>query len=120
MRYLLDEDVNPEAAPAARALGLDTLSVHELGRRGVDFPDDVQLRFAASERRVMVTRNRDDFIRLTREFFQAGEPHFGVLIAPHTLPNKHPGRIARALKRWHDAQAPGSDPEPYVVDFLDG
>ena len=118
MRYLLDEDLNPAVAEAARALELDVTSVHELARCGIDFPDHAQLRFAASERRVLVTRNRDDFIRLTREFFQAGEPHFGVLIAPHTLPNEHVGRIARALKRWHEGRPRGGDPEPYVIDFL--
>lgn len=120
MRYLLDEDVNPDIAEAARALNLDAVSVHELGRLGIDFPDDAQLRFAAAHRRIMVTRNRDDFIRLTRDFFQAREPHFGVLVVPHTLPNKHPGRVARALKRWHDARPGGPDPEPYVIDFLGG
>lgn len=118
MAFLLDEDVNPEVASAARALGMDVVSVHELGRRGVDFPDIAQLRFAALQRRVMVTRNRDDFIRLTRAFFEAGEPHCGVLIVPHSLPNQHPGRIARALKQWHEARPASEDPEPYVIDFL--
>lgn len=118
MRYLLDEDVNPSVADAARALELDVVSVHEIARRGEEYTDETQLRFAASERRVMVTRNRDDYIRLALEFFQAGEPHFGVLIIVYTLPNKHPGRIARALKRWHDGRAPAADPEPYVIDFL--
>lgn len=118
MRYLLDEDVNPAVSKAARALDLDVVSVHGIERTGVSFPDDVQLRFAAVQQRILVTRNRDDFIRLTREFFQAGEPHFGVLIIPHTLPNKDPGRIARALKQWHDGRPPEQDPEPYIIDFL--
>ena len=118
MRYLLDEDVNPEVASAARTLQLDVVSVHELGRTGVDFPDVAQLRFASAERRIMVTRNGPDFIRLTREFFEASEPHFGVLIISHALPNKHPGRIARALKRWHDARPAAKDLEAYVFDFL--
>jgi predicted nuclease of predicted toxin-antitoxin system len=120
LRYLLDEDVNPAVAQAARTLDLDVVSVHEIGRRGEAFPDDAQLRFAASEQRVLVTRNRDDFIRLTLRFFQAGEPHSGVLIIPHNLPNRHPGRIARALKRWHDARPARKSPEAYVIDFLGG
>ncbi|HUF50055.1 MAG TPA: DUF5615 family PIN-like protein [Longimicrobiales bacterium] len=118
MRYLLDEDVNPGTAPAARVPGLDVVSVHELNRCGIDFPDDVQLRYAASQARILVTGNRDDFVRLTREFFQTGEPHCGVLIIPYTLPNKQPGRIAQALKKWHDLCPPGADPEPYLIDFL--
>ncbi len=120
MRYLLDEDLNPAVSEAARALGLDVVGVHGIGRAGVAFSDDAQLRFAAVERRIMVTRNRDDFVRLTRDFFQAGEASFGVLVVPHTLPNRDPGRIARALKRWHDARPAAAEPEPYIIDFLAG
>lgn len=118
LRYLLDEDVNPAVSEAGRALDLDVVSVHEIERTGVAFPDDAQLRFAAADGRIMVTRNRDDFIRLTRDFFQAGEAHFGVLVIPHTLPNRDPGGIARALKRWHDRRPPGQGPEHYIIDFL--
>jgi len=118
LRYLLDEDVNPAVSAAARELGLDVVSVHEIERTGVAFGDDAQLRFAAVENRIMVTRNRDDFIRLTRDFFQGGEPHYGALVIPHTLPNKDPGRIARALRRWHDGRPPEQGPEPSVIDFL--
>lgn len=118
MRYLLDEDVNPAVAQAARSSGLDVVSVHEIERIGPAFPDEAQLRFAALERRIVVTRNRDDFIRLTRAFFQTSEPHFGVLIIPYTLPNDDPGRLARALKRWHEARSEAAEPEPCIIDFL--
>lgn len=104
-------------APAARALGIDVISVHEVDRTGPEFTDHEQLRYAASERRVMVTRNRDDYIRLTRELFRTGEPHQGLLIIPHTLPNADPGRIARALNAWCEA-LPGESPGEYVIDFL--
>jgi predicted nuclease of predicted toxin-antitoxin system len=114
VRFLLDEDLNPAVAEIARGLGLDVVSVHEIGRRG--FVDEEQLRFSASQHRIFVTRNRDDFIRLTVVFFQTGEPHAGLLIAPHSLPNNQPERIAHALNRWHERQ-PG-DPGPYFIDFL--
>jgi hypothetical protein len=89
LRYLLDEDVNPAVSEAARALGLDVVSVHEIERTGVAFPDGAQLHFAAVERRIMVTRNRDDFIRLTRDFFQAGEP----ISACSSFHTRYPTRI---------------------------
>lgn len=113
MRFLLDEDVNPAVAEIARGLGLDAVSVHEIDRRG--FPDEQQLRFSAAQGRIFLTRNRDDFIRLTVSFFQVGELHAGVLIVPHSLPNHFPGRIAHALKRWHDRSG---DPGPHFIDFL--
>jgi predicted nuclease of predicted toxin-antitoxin system len=113
MGFLLDEDVNPAVAEIARGLGLDVLSVHEIDRRG--FQDEDQLRFSAAQQRVFVTRNRDDFLRLTLIFFQTHEPHAGLLIVPRSLPNHLPARIAHALKRWHER--PG-DPGSYFVDFL--
>ena len=113
MRFLLDEDLTPSIAEIARGLGLDAVSVHEIGRRG--FEDEEQLRFAASQQRILVTRNRDDFLRLMALFFQTGEFHPGLLIVPYSLPNHRPERIAHALKRWRER--PG-DPGSHFVDFL--
>lgn len=117
MRFILDEDVHPVVAEVARGLGVDAVSVHELDRRGL--PDDEQLRWAAREARVFVTRNRDDFIRLTVEWFRTGETHPGVVIVPRSLPNDRPERIAHALAAWSTER---SDVETlaYVVDFLGG
>jgi predicted nuclease of predicted toxin-antitoxin system len=116
LRYLLDEDVHAEAAVAARDLGLDVVSVHEAGRRGLT--DYEQLRLAAADGRIFVTRNRDDYIRLTVEAFRTGEPHQGVLILPHTLPNAQPGPIARALVAWHGRWQDAGHPGGGFIDFV--
>jgi predicted nuclease of predicted toxin-antitoxin system len=117
VRFLLDEDVHPLVAEVARGLGLDAVSVHELDRRGLQ--DDEQLRRAARDSRLFVTRNRDDFIRLTVEWFRTGEPHPGVVIVPHSLPNDQPERIAHALAAWATARS-GVETLAYVLDFLGG
>jgi predicted nuclease of predicted toxin-antitoxin system len=117
LRFLLDEDVNPTAAEVARGLGLDALSVHEVDRRGLS--DSEQLQWAAREARILVTRNRDDFILLTVERFRTGEAHPGVLIVSRSLPNDQPERIARALAGWATAAA-GVETLAYVIDFLGG
>lgn len=114
MRYILDEDVNPELAVVARGLGLDVTSVHDLGRRGLSDPD--QLEFALAERRVLVTRNRDDFLRLARSAYASGRSCAGILIVPSTLPNRDGPRMAHALKRW-DTLHPDIPPTGFV-DFL--
>jgi predicted nuclease of predicted toxin-antitoxin system len=115
VRFLLDEDLSPVAAETARGLGLDTVSVHEIGRRG--YTDREQLDLTARDSRIFVTRNRDDFILLTIEASQTGAPHAGVLIVPRSLPNHRPERLAHALKRWQDDHpAPGS----HFLDFLKG
>ena len=117
VRFLLDEDLHPRAAEIGRGLGLAVRSVHEIDRRG--YGDREQLRFAATEGRIFVTRNRDDFVNLTVEFYQTGEPHCGVLIVPCGLLNNLPERISHALKRWFDAREGSLETFGlYHVDFL--
>ena len=103
MRFLLDEDLPPLAAEVVRGLGLDVLSVHELGRRGIGDRD--QLRFASEEGRIFITRNHRDFIELTVEFYRAGEAHPGMLLVRGNLPIDRPARIAHSVKLWAGARA---------------
>jgi predicted nuclease of predicted toxin-antitoxin system len=103
LTFLMDEDLPPKAAEVARGLGLDVISVHELGRQGISDRD--QLRFASGEERIFLTRNHRDFIELSVEFYRAGEAHSGVLLVRRNLPNDRPARIAHSLKRWADARA---------------
>lgn len=104
-------------AEAGRGVGLDVVSVHEVGRRGLSDPH--QMRLAADEGRVVVTANRDDFLHLTAEFYRKGEPHSGVLIVPRSLYRGGPQRVAHALKSWEESKE--GYPESfgaYVVEFL--
>jgi len=119
LRFLLDADLRPTIAPVARGLGLDMVSAHELGFG--DLPDDEVLRWAARERRVTVTRNRDDFVEWTTAFFHRGEAHAGVLIVPTHLSIERPERVAHALRRWADAmhvQLSGAPLSPYFIGWL--
>jgi len=118
VRFLLDEDLPPRSAEIARAHGLEAVSVHEIGRRGLG--DDEQLDFAAAERRVLVTRNRDDFIRLTVARFRTATPHAGVLIVARSLPNHRPEVIAGALAEWASRYRESGHPLDYTLDFLGG
>ena len=113
MRFLLDEDVNPAVAEVGRGRGLEVISIHELDRRG--FTDEEQLLFSIDQGRVFVTRNRNDFLRLTLTLFQKGELYPGLLIVARSLPNDRPEAIALAIERW---AARAGDPGPYFVDFL--
>lgn len=117
MKFLLDEDLPPRIAEVARGLGLEVESVHTLGRTGLSDPD--QLRYAAQEGYIFVTRNRDDFIRFTAEFFRKQERHEGVLIVSRGLPSSRPERIAHALTQW--AELKQQHPQsfgPYIIDLL--
>ena len=114
MRFYLDEDLSPRVAEITRGVGLDAVSVHERGQHG--FPDDDLLRLAAFEGRCLVTRNRDDFVRLTVQFFENEWPHAGLLIVSHSLRNDDFAALAHALLAY--SQRHPGDMEDYTIDFL--
>lgn len=120
MRYLLDENIHPAVAESAWEHDVDVVSVVDLRRRGRT--DREQLAFAAEQDRVLVTRNRGDYLHWTREFYHAGRPHRGVLLLDDGLPNDQPEAIVRALRRWDQAYGQADADEggfgAYHVDFL--
>ena len=78
--------------------------------------DEEQLSFAATEERVMVTRNRDDFITLTVQFFDDLKPHKGLIIVPHTIPGFEFSKLASLLAKFSKQYPKGL--EPYTIEFL--
>jgi hypothetical protein len=114
MKFYLDEDFSPKIAETLRRSGIDALSAHEAGMCEVS--DQRQLEFAATEKRCLVTRNRDDFIRLTVQFFNDQRPHWGALIVPYTLPGNQFSRIANLIKKFSSQHHKGL--EPYSIAFL--
>jgi predicted nuclease of predicted toxin-antitoxin system len=114
VKYYLDEDLSQTIAELVRARGIDAHSVHEVGTEGDS--DAEQLDRAAREGRCVVTRNRDDFIHLTVEFFQAQRPHCGVLIVTKRFPGDRFAAIAAALVKYAQRHPHGLP--SYTVDFL--
>lgn len=62
MRFFVDENISPKVADLLRGRGIDTASVHESGMTGAS--DLEIMKFAASDGRCVITRNRDDFLVL--------------------------------------------------------
>lgn len=114
MKFYLDEDMTPKIAELLRQEGIDATSAHDVNM--LQASDLEQLEYAASKKRCMVTRNRDDFIRLTVQFFNEHRPHFGVLIVPHSYPGDRFNRIADALKKYAIDHKAGI--AAYGIDFL--
>ena len=114
VRFQLDEDLPPAIAAIAREQGIDVIASSECNRNGLT--DHAQLRLAAIDERCLVTRNRDDFIRLTEQFYAKQAAHAGVLIVSRSLPNRDAARIAQALVAY--AHRHEKDFAAYLVDFL--
>jgi hypothetical protein len=110
----LDEDLSPKIAALLRKKGVDCVSAHEIEM--VQASDLEQLQSAPRDKRCLVTRNRDDFIRLTVQFFNDHLPHYGVLIIPSTIPGDKFSFIAGALVRYAKNHPEGI--QPYTIDFL--
>jgi len=114
VKFYLDEDLSPKVAEILRKSGIDALSAHEA--RMCEASDQRQLEFAATEKRCLVTRNRDDFIRLTVQFFNDQRAHCGVLIVPHSLPGDQFSRIAGLIKKFSSIHQKVL--APYSIAFL--
>ena len=116
MKLYLDEDISPKVAVILRKKGMDALSAHEAGM--LEASDEEQLAFAAADERAMVTRNRDDFITLTVQFFEALKAHKGLIIFPHTIPGSEFSKLAALLVKISKGYP--KDLEPYTIEYLPG
>ena len=114
MKLYLDEDISPKISVILRKKGMDAVSAHETGM--LETSDEEQLSFAAAEGRVKVTRNRDDFITLTVQFFEALKRHKGLIIVPHTIPGSEFSELAALLVKFSKDYPQGL--EPYTIEFL--
>jgi hypothetical protein len=114
VKFYLDEDLSPKIAVVLRKSGIDAVSAHEVGM--CELSDKEQLDFAAKDKRCMVTRNRDDFVRLTVQFFNDQRPHGGIVIVPYTLPGDQFSRIANLIRTFSSLHRRGL--EPYSIAFL--
>ena len=114
MKLYLDEDISPKVSVILRKKGMDAVSAHETGL--IEASDKQQLSFAAAEGRALVTRNRNDFITLTVQFFEALKQHKGVITVPHTIPGSAFSKLAALLLKFSKDHPQGL--EPYTIEFL--
>jgi len=104
-RLLLDEMLSPANANQLRAVGADVEAIAEApGLRGTADADVLEL--AASQSRVLVTDNIQDFRRLEAQWAAQGRAHSGILyVSTRTFPTstRRMGQIAAALRARHTA-----------------
>lgn len=97
MRILLDAQISPKrvAAPL-RARGHDVLAVDE-DRELAEAPDEMVLRLATADERILVTFDVNDFPPLLREWAAASRPHAGCIMFVGLRNNEH-GAVLRRLE----------------------
>lgn len=78
VRLYLDEDVDVRLALLLRAKSHDCLTTLDANRLADD--DEAQLAFAATEGRILLTHNREDFAALAVAWHQTGRSHAGILM----------------------------------------
>lgn len=117
-RFYLDEDVRHGAAAIGVALGLDIVAA-KAAQPSLPQDDPIHLQMATSDGRILVTYNRDDFIRATRDAFAKGLPQAGLLILTHKLP-RDAARVAHSLGRWVESRKARScwPMQSFEIDFL--
>ena len=96
LRLYLDEDSSARSlVNALRSAGFDCLTVYEAGRLKQD--DEIQLEFAASQKRILYSRNARDFARLHAEWQTVGRSHSGIIVV--SVQRTPIGVQLRALQR---------------------
>ncbi len=93
----LDEDVSALVAKLLRVRGFTVQTTQEAGRKTTD--DAEQLAYAVSQRRTVLTHNRDDFVQLAQEYFTAGRKHYGIIIAVRRPPHEIVTRLMTLLNQ---------------------
>lgn len=84
-------------AKLLRVRGFMAQTTQEAGRKNTD--DDEQLAYAVSQRRTVLTHNRDDFARLAQDYFDTKRKHYGIIIAVRRPPHEIVTRLMTILNQ---------------------
>lgn len=100
IKLYLDEDAQrTDLVQALRARQIDVATVSEANLLGQ--ADDVQLRYATGQGRVIFTFNRGDFFHLHKEWLSNDKPHSGIIVSDQV----GTGAAVRRLLRLIDAKS---------------
>jgi predicted nuclease of predicted toxin-antitoxin system len=117
LRFLFDQHVNARALRQLRDEGIDIVHAAEVGLGDADDAD--VLTWAASEGRIVVTRNYRDFAPLVEAFGKRGLPFPGVLFFASSVRQSDVGHHVSALQEWiRGAAGPSGNPVQNSLGWL--
>jgi predicted nuclease of predicted toxin-antitoxin system len=116
VRLLLDANLCPRGiAIRLRSAGHEVLALaEEPALEGLD--DSAVLELAASDNRVLITRNSRDFAPLAREWAEAQRSHAGIILI-WTRDHSQFRQIVEGIQRCLDQRAKQKDWHDIVVAF---
>ncbi len=76
----IDEDVTIQLAITLRQHKFEAVGAREIGMMSAN--DETHLAYAAEHQMILLTSNRDDFLRLAHDWAAAGRQHYGIIISP--------------------------------------
>jgi predicted nuclease of predicted toxin-antitoxin system len=79
MKLYLDEHIQPLLSHVLTSRGIDCLTTQAAGNLGRS--DEEQLAFATSQKRVIITFDRKDFLSLAQQWAADNRPHAGIVLA---------------------------------------
>lgn len=93
-RLYADEQFPREVSELLQTMGHDILTVQEAGNVNLGIPDEEVLAFAVSDNRIVLTLNRQDFMRLHK----AKPNHIGIVVCTNdTNRTRMATRISAAI-----------------------
>jgi predicted nuclease of predicted toxin-antitoxin system len=112
-RLYLDEDVVPELARMLRSNGYDAVTVHEIGARELEDPE--QLERASRDGRALLTYNYHDFLRINDEWYRTGRSHAGIVISYRQYSRAELGALFRTVVALLESLTPESIQDSVAV-----
>ena len=99
VKLYFDENVPEAIAAAVRLRGYDVTTVRDAEKKAASDLD--QLRYASLQKRVLLTFNVADFVKLHNEFVATGRQHSGILLSKQVPVGIIVKRLLRLLSRLH-------------------
>ena len=97
-RIFLDEDIDPLVGDMLRSHGFEVTTTQGEGRKGCT--DQDQMLFAAENRFLLLTHNRQDFEIIAREYFENGRSHYGIVVAVQRPPRELAKRLLMIVNKF--------------------